>query len=59
VERCLAIEDSPAGISATLAAGMRCIVVPNPLSARLALPEATLRLNSLAQMDCEALLAQF
>jgi HAD superfamily hydrolase (TIGR01509 family) len=59
VKHCIAIEDSPAGISAALAAGMRCITVPNPLSARMALPEATLRLNSLAEMDCETLLAQF
>jgi len=27
--RCLALEDSPAGMQAALAAGMRCVVVPN------------------------------
>lgn len=28
-ERCLALEDSPIGMQAALAAGMKCIVVPN------------------------------
>lgn len=59
IEHCIAVEDSSAGINAALAAGMRCIAVPNSLSAHMALPEATLRLNSLAEMDCETLLAQF
>ncbi|MFN2149397.1 MAG: HAD family hydrolase [Anaerolineales bacterium] len=27
---CLAIEDSPAGVSAACAAGMRCVAIPNP-----------------------------
>ena len=29
-ENCLAIEDSPAGVIAAHAAGMRCIAIPNP-----------------------------
>jgi HAD superfamily hydrolase (TIGR01509 family) len=29
-ENCLAIEDSPIGLQAALAAGMRCAVIPNP-----------------------------
>ena len=32
-ERCLAIEDSPSGVQAARAAGMRCIAVPDPLLA--------------------------
>jgi beta-phosphoglucomutase-like phosphatase (HAD superfamily) len=30
-EHCLAIEDSPSGVEAAKAAGMRCIAVPDPL----------------------------
>jgi len=29
-DACLAIEDSPAGVQAAVAAGMRCVAVPNP-----------------------------
>lgn len=38
-ESCLAIEDSPAGIRAAAAARMRCLAVPNALTAQLAFPE--------------------
>ena len=38
-ERCLAIEDSPAGVEAALAAGARCVAVPNEFT-REALSEA-------------------
>jgi HAD superfamily hydrolase (TIGR01509 family) len=46
----LAIEDSPNGIAAAKAAGMRCITVPNPVTESLDLSAADLRLGSLA--DC-------
>jgi HAD superfamily hydrolase (TIGR01509 family) len=45
---CLAIEDSPNGVVAALRAGMRCLVVPNPVTAGLAFPAADLTLDSLA-----------
>ncbi len=43
-----AIEDSPHGVAAAKAAGMRCVAVPNPLTARMSLDHADLRLESLA-----------
>lgn len=45
---CLALEDSPNGVRAAKAAGMRCIAVPNELSAGLDLGEADAVLPSLA-----------
>ncbi len=43
-----AIEDSPNGVTAAKAAGMRCVAVPNPLTARMSLAHADLQLASLA-----------
>jgi HAD superfamily hydrolase (TIGR01509 family) len=59
IERCLAIEDSPNGMNAALAAGMRCLAVPNTLTLRLKRPEVSLTLKSLADLDLKQLLAQF
>lgn len=39
--RALAIEDSPNGALAALAAGLRCVVVPNEVTARLDFPPGT------------------
>jgi HAD superfamily hydrolase (TIGR01509 family) len=58
-ERCLAIEDSPNGMKAALAAGLRCIAVLNPLTARLERPDVTLTLESLADFDLQELLSRF
>jgi len=45
---CLAIEDSPNGVVAARRAGMRCLVVPNAVTAGLPFPEADLTLDTLA-----------
>jgi HAD superfamily hydrolase (TIGR01509 family) len=52
----VALEDSPNGIRAAKAAGMRCVAVPNVLTRRLSLQEADLRMESLAEMSLEKLL---
>ena len=46
--RCLALEDSPNGVKAAKAAGMRCVAVPNAFSDRLDLSEADEVMPSLA-----------
>ncbi|BAS27872.1 phosphoglycolate phosphatase [Limnochorda pilosa] len=43
----LAVEDSPNGARAALAAGLRCVVVPNPLTAGEVFPAEVPRLSSL------------
>ena len=48
----LAVEDSPHGIAAAKAAGLRCVTVPHALTETLDLSAADLRLASLA--DCTA-----
>jgi HAD superfamily hydrolase (TIGR01509 family) len=52
----IAIEDSPNGILAAKRAGMTCVAVPNPLTARLDLSGADLRLESLADVPLRELL---
>jgi len=56
--RCLAIEDSPNGVLAAKAAGMRCVAVPDPLlAADPRYHEADLVLSSLECLDDQALRA--
>ncbi len=57
-EHCVALEDSPHGLAATLAAGMRCVVVPTAITADLAFHGAALRLASLADLSFPKLLEQ-
>jgi beta-phosphoglucomutase-like phosphatase (HAD superfamily) len=52
----MAIEDSPNGISAAKRAGLRCVAVPNPLTASLDLSQADLILTSLADVTLPQLL---
>ena len=52
----VALEDSPNGVWAAKRAGMTCVAVPNPLTARLDLGHADLRLGSLAELPLAELL---
>jgi HAD superfamily hydrolase (TIGR01509 family) len=53
---CVVFEDSPNGIRAAEAAGMRCVAVTIDLLAQVELPPHTLRLRTLAQVAPEELL---
>ena len=53
----VAFEDSKNGIAAAKAAGLRCVAVPNALTAGMDLSQADLRLSSLAETPLERLLA--
>ncbi len=53
---CVVFEDSPNGMRAALAAGMRCVAVPNDLTRPLARPEVDLVLGSLAERPLAAVL---
>ena len=48
---CLALEDSLPGCRAALAAGMRVIVCPSPVTARCAFPSEARRVASLVEVD--------
>jgi putative hydrolase of the HAD superfamily len=52
-DEAIAFEDSPNGILAATRAGIFCIVVPNPLTARLPLDLADRCLNSLEEFDLD------
>jgi HAD superfamily hydrolase (TIGR01509 family) len=55
----IAFEDSPNGVRAAKAAGVACVAVPNPITSTLALDEADLVLESLADVPLGELLARF
>lgn len=57
-EEAIAIEDSANGIVAAKAAGLRCVAVPNELTAQQDLSAADLRLSSLAEMPLAGILAR-
>ncbi len=52
-ELCVVIEDAEKGVLAAHAAGMKCIAVPNELTADNDFSKATLVIDSLEQVDCE------
>lgn len=54
--RALALEDSPNGITAAKAAGMKCVAVPNGLTGQLDLSHADLRIESLMVISLSALI---
>jgi HAD superfamily hydrolase (TIGR01509 family) len=58
-EDALAFEDSPNGITAARAAGLRVVGVANPVTARLGPLDADLNLRSLADLGLADLLAKF
>ena len=58
-EEAIAFEDSPNGITAAKAAGLRCVAVPNPITWALDLTAADLRLDSLGALSLEELIAGF
>ena len=55
---CVVFEDSPNGIRAARAAGMRCVAVPNALTRALTLPGADLVVGSLAEAGLADLLCR-
>jgi HAD superfamily hydrolase (TIGR01509 family) len=52
----IAIEDSPNGVMAAKRAGLRCVAIPNSITARLDLGQADLLLGSLAEVTLADLL---
>ncbi len=55
----IAIEDSPNGVAAAKRAGMRCVAIPNPITAQLDLSQADVVLGSLAEVTLRELLQRF
>ena len=54
----VAFEDSPNGVRAAKRAGLFCVAVPNPVTATLALDEADVVVDTLADLPLDELLAQ-
>jgi len=50
-QHALAIEDSPNGVRGARGAGLRCIAAPGPITARANFDHATIRVDSLGDLD--------
>jgi beta-phosphoglucomutase-like phosphatase (HAD superfamily) len=57
-EHCLVFEDSPNGILAARAAGIRCVAVPGTITRQIALPPADLLIESLDALPLADILAR-
>jgi HAD superfamily hydrolase (TIGR01509 family) len=55
----IAVEDSPNGVMAAKRAGLRCVAIPNSITARLDLGQADVLLSSLADLTLADLLRKF
>jgi (DL)-glycerol-3-phosphatase len=53
-EACLVFEDAPTGVAAAKAAGMLCVMVPDPNFERSATKDADFVLSSLHEVDLQA-----
>jgi len=57
-EEAIAIEDSPNGVAAAVAAGIFCVAVPNPVTSRLDLAAADLVVGSLEDLPLRELVVR-
>jgi len=57
-ERCVVFEDSPNGIRAARAAGMRCVAIPNAVTCALPMEGADLVLTSLGERPLAGILGR-
>jgi putative hydrolase of the HAD superfamily len=55
----IAFEDSKNGLIAALGAGMKCVIVPNPVTILLEFKGHSFRLESMGEMGLEQVLEQF
>ncbi|MGD8920535.1 MAG: HAD family phosphatase [Gammaproteobacteria bacterium] len=54
-QECLVVEDAEKGVKAATAAGLRCVAIPNPLTADHDFSAATLVLDSISELTPERL----
>ncbi len=54
----VAFEDSPNGVAAAVAAGLRCVAIPGPMTRGLCFDAAHLWLGSLAELPLDEILAR-